>query len=55
MDKDRENSAPVWQANKSSAFSCYFAEDATANNGKDPKLVVTHASAATFVPQCIFL
>lgn len=55
MDKDRENSAPTWGYNKSSRFQCYFSDDTTANNGKDPKLVVTYTAASTFIPKCIFL
>jgi len=51
---DLDNSPPTWIKSKTSAVSCYFAEDTTANNGKDPKLVVTYSVPSTFVPKITF-
>lgn len=51
---DRSNTPPTWAASKTSKESCYFAEDTTANNGKDPKLVVTYSVPSTFVPRITF-
>jgi hypothetical protein len=34
----------AWAANVWSYFNQYWADDTTANNGKDPKLVITHLS-----------
>lgn len=55
LDKDRANTAPTWVSGVYSSLGVYFADDTTANNGKDPKLVVTYSAAATFIPKCIFL
>lgn len=51
---DRADSRPTWEKNLISSESCYFADDTTANNGKDPKLVVTY-TAQSFVPKIWFM
>lgn len=51
---DRSNTPPTWVSNKTSLEECCFAEDTTANNGKDPKLVVTY-TAQSFVPKIWFM
>jgi len=45
----------IWASRAESYLCSYMADDTTANNGKDPKLVVTYTVPSKFIPQIIII
>jgi hypothetical protein len=48
---DAAGNAPTWSMNQNYYLQNYFSEDATADNGKDPKLVIAYTVPVTFIPR----
>jgi hypothetical protein len=48
---DGPNNTPPWSSLVGISYQMYFADDTTAENGKDPKLVVTYTVPVTWLPR----
>lgn len=52
MVEDATNSAPTWLTSNGLEFNHYYAD--RTGTSEDPKLVITHEAAVTFVPKIMF-